>query len=722
MVIQNKSRWTTSVLCVSIVSVALTLILLISSSNTTSAKQTTTYQGISSQNKCHEGGWTTHLPFDAPDIALTRPEYAEVTPGNPIRNITGTVVETLISHEDVPWTHTSHDSNWLVKLDSNYTNLNSHGNRNYDGSKPADNDPVDKKIMEMEWEIGTQNDGRDDRFPKEFWPSVGDRVWMEGRYIFDCGHPDTGPRSELHPATAVAFTHFEPLITGSPGSEPVLAAKTSIYIHGKGGPIYETPVGGRIYEFDVVLPPKPSPSSRVVNVTNTPFGGPPPSITGPFPGPGPTDNHVHVKYDLRTVSASPNNRFGSHITAGWIDPPQSNVYHYLTVTFDSVTKTAAKTPRGLGTISARLYGSHIWDNLWANVNGQYVQLLNPSNGFKKYTDPDKKILTPAPSVNTIVAEHGLGSTLNISTTGWIRSTAHNDNCFGEFDTIDLSTLNDLRRAVQCAESNTKAESLGRVDQTFSLGNDFERKVTSGPHTGVCSETNHIFGNVTCEFTLDFTVKDGGLINVSAPTTPTRPVNHAPVALDQHVTTEANKQVQVALGATDIDLDDSLSAAIVTPPHPDHGSVGQIDQNTGKVTYTPAPGFSGNDSFAFKVTDSHQAGSNVATVSITILPSPKPSPIPTPTVTCDPKSKTIQNGAKGAKVIELQTDLTALGYGELLGKHGPKQVGIDGIFGDDTKKAVIKFQQDNHLKKIDGIVGPETWGAILRLVITCETEQ
>ena len=83
----------------------------------------------------------------------------------------------------------------------------------------------------------------------------------------------------------------------------------------------------------------------------------------------------------------------------------------------------------------------------------------------------------------------------------------------------------------------------------------------------------------------------------------------------------------------------------------------------------------------------------------------------PTLTCDPKSKTIQKGAKGEKVIELQTDLTRLGYAKLLGKHGPKQVGIDGIFGDDTKKAVIKFQQDQHLKKIDGIVGPETWGAI-----------
>ena len=106
----------------------------------------------------------------------------------------------------------------------------------------------------------------------------------------------------------------------------------------------------------------------------------------------------------------------------------------------------------MGSISARLYGSHIWDNLWVNVNGQYVDLLNHNNGFKRYTDPDKKILTPSPRVNTIVAEHGLGSTLNISTTGWIRSTAHNDNCFGQFDTIDLSDTTDLLLAARCASS------------------------------------------------------------------------------------------------------------------------------------------------------------------------------------------------------------------------------------------------------------------------------
>ena len=58
---------------------------------------------------------------------------------------------------------------------------------------------------------------------------------------------------------------------------------------------------------------------------------------------------------------------------------------------------------------------------------------------------------------------------------------------------------------------------------------------------------------------------------------------------------------------------------------------------------------------------------------------------------------------------MQRDSTQLGFGDLLGKFGPN--GIDGVFGESTKKAVIKFQQDNQLKKIDGIVGSETWGAI-----------
>ena len=42
-------------------------------------------------------------------------------------------------------------------------------------------------------------------------------------------------------------------------------------------------------------------------------------------------------------------------------------------------------------------------------------------------------------------------------------------------------------------------------------------------------------------------------------------------------------------------------------------------------------------------------------------------------------------------------------------------GADGDFGVDTQKAVIKFQQDKGLEKVDGEVGPETWEALCAAV-------
>lgn len=57
------------------------------------------------------------------------------------------------------------------------------------------------------------------------------------------------------------------------------------------------------------------------------------------------------------------------------------------------------------------------------------------------------------------------------------------------------------------------------------------------------------------------------------------------------------------------------------------------------------------------------------------------------------------GDKGADVKELQKELKLRGYN--IGKCG-----IDGIFGNDTKKAVIKFQTDNKILN-DGAVGQQT---------------
>ncbi|HJT49038.1 MAG TPA: hypothetical protein VJ729_12725, partial [Nitrososphaeraceae archaeon] len=138
---------------------------------------------------------------------------------------------TTVNHHEWPFSHQSHDNNFHVYLDSKYTGLASV-------TLPKD-EATGQRIMEMEWEIGTANTGITDRFPKQFWPWEGDRVWMMGRWVWDCGHQPY--KTEIHPPFATAFTRSEPYIF--PGdNKPSSAVKSYIYIHGQGG-YYNIPVG-----------------------------------------------------------------------------------------------------------------------------------------------------------------------------------------------------------------------------------------------------------------------------------------------------------------------------------------------------------------------------------------------------------------------------------------------------------------------------------------------
>ncbi|MCD9576665.1 eCIS core domain-containing protein [Flavobacterium soyae] len=65
---------------------------------------------------------------------------------------------------------------------------------------------------------------------------------------------------------------------------------------------------------------------------------------------------------------------------------------------------------------------------------------------------------------------------------------------------------------------------------------------------------------------------------------------------------------------------------------------------------------------------------------------------------------ISTGQKGQYVAELQNGL--MQAGQSLPKFG-----ADGDFGSETRNAVIGFQAENGLNKVDGIVGPETIGAL-----------
>ena len=60
------------------------------------------------------------------------------------------------------------------------------------------------------------------------------------------------------------------------------------------------------------------------------------------------------------------------------------------------------------------------------------------------------------------------------------------------------------------------------------------------------------------------------------------------------------------------------------------------------------------------------------------------------------------GSRGTTVRDIQTFLNAQGL-----YNGP----IDGIYGVQTRSAVVRFQQNNNLIA-DGVIGSQTWGAML----------
>ncbi|NOT63534.1 MAG: tandem-95 repeat protein, partial [Acidobacteria bacterium] len=115
----------------------------------------------------------------------------------------------------------------------------------------------------------------------------------------------------------------------------------------------------------------------------------------------------------------------------------------------------------------------------------------------------------------------------------------------------------------------------------------------------------------------FKVNDGtpGSAGDSAPATvrlTIRPVNDAPTATDQAVTTDEDVAKEITLAGRDID-GDRLTFMIVTPP-----KSGRLTGTPPLMTYTPNLDFNGTDNFTFKVNDG-TVDSNVANVAITIRP-------------------------------------------------------------------------------------------------------
>ena len=148
--------------------------------------------------------------------------------------------------------------------------------------------------------------------------------------------------------------------------------------------------------------------------------------------------------------------------------------------------------------------------------------------------------------------------------------------------------------------------------------------------------------------------------------------------------------------------------IIEPLPLDHVAIiVDYDAKSGKITYV-----NGNGSSSLLVTKQTM---NINSTYIqywmryvgdqSIKPIPKPDPIPTPKkVMCKVELEQLSFGCKSPSVETMQNLLADVGY----------ELDVDGIFGDETKEVLAKFQEEYKLD-VDSICGCQTWKALIEAV-------
>jgi hypothetical protein len=175
----------------------------------------------------------------------------------------------FISHQEWPGTHYAHDLNLELVPDPQYRWLLSRSNLGNIG---------EASHGRIEWEWETQNAGNPSTesygtgnigIPLWATPTSGDRVYTVGRWPMDNGHPDSGDRTEIHPARLLATMRQRNTVVPFQGAM-TRASQVDIFVSGHGGGANQYYDGledvldnkglggGRIQDFMPNLPPNNS--------------------------------------------------------------------------------------------------------------------------------------------------------------------------------------------------------------------------------------------------------------------------------------------------------------------------------------------------------------------------------------------------------------------------------------------------------------------------------
>ncbi len=179
--------------------------------------------------------------------------------------------------------------------------------------------------------------------------------------------------------------------------------------------------------------------------------------------------------------------------------------------------------------------------------------------------------------------------------------------------------------------------------------------------------------------------DGGDDGSDADTPPPPPPNVEPSALDDIAETDSGVSILIDVLGNDSDDDGGVLSIAAFGP----AANGALAEEAGQIRYTPGNGFSGTDSFTYKINDG-QGGQDTATVSVTVNAPPPPP------VEDDPDP--VEPGAKAL--------LTAINIG------GSQSVtAVDGtVFEADTVSTGNQYAVTASIAgtEDDGIYRSEAW--------------
>ncbi len=213
---------------------------------------------------------------------------------------------------------------------------------------------------------------------------------------------------------------------------------------------------------------------------------------------------------------------------------------------------------------------------------------------------------PAPGFSgTDTFSYTIQDNYGLRSTALVTVTVTHVNHAPVSSTQSVSTNQDTAKNITLSASDVDGDAL-----TYS--------VVTAPVHGTLSGTapNLVYtpsAGYTGQDSFTFKANDGKLdSNTAIVNITVVPVNHAPVASSQSVTTTQNTAKSITLVATDVD-GNNLTYAVVTQP-----TNGTLSGTGATLIYTPCSGFSGSDSFTFKANDG-SLNSNVATISINVTP-------------------------------------------------------------------------------------------------------